>query len=126
MRKIKKEEKKKAAKDKKDKKEKKDKEEKKTAKDKKEPVVVPARVITLGALREELERYCTIQEIIPHNTKIHGPQTHICDGPPFLRASQNAWVAPSQHSPNGKRTSFAGSSSERLKAAVCENLKNGG
>ena len=31
---------------------------------------------------------------------------------------QNTWVAPSQHSPNGKRTSFAGSSSELLKVAV--------
>ena len=67
--KDKKEKKKKAAKDKKDKKnkkdkkEKKEKKEKKATKDKKEPVVVPARVITLSALREELERYCTIHEI---------------------------------------------------------------
>ena len=123
MRKTKKEEKKKAAKDKKDKKkkkkkdkkEKKDKEEKKAAKDKKEPVVVPARVITLGALREELERYCTIQEITTQHENPWATDPH-----PRRPAT---WVAPSQHSPNGKRTSFAGSSSERLKAAVCENLK---
>ena len=79
--KTKKEEKKKTAKDKKDKKkkkdkkEKKDKEEKKAAKDKKEPVV--ARVITLGALREELERYCTIQEITTQHENPWATDPHL-------------------------------------------------
>ena len=41
-----------------------------------------------------------------------------------LGRRQNAWVAPTQHSPNGKRTSCAGSSSELLKVAVCENQES--
>ena len=69
---------------------KKDKKHAKDKKKKKEKVVVPARVITLSALREELERYCTILRRSAQDIWARGPQTHICNGPPSLRPLRDA------------------------------------
>ena len=40
-------------------------------------MVVPARVITLGALPEELERYCTIQEITTQHENPWATDPHL-------------------------------------------------